>query len=590
MAGRRKKRLKKGPKWRSYMGLFLEIGCLSMLQALNKKSALINIKARLRLWAVWLAGGALLLSSCTNKKPPLKINRSETFFYNLGSEPENLHPIRSTDVPSSIVQGYIMETLLQRNKDTYEWEPSLAKKWEVSPDGRTFTFELHKGLKWPDGRSLTAQDVKFSFEAYRSPKYGGIRYLPYFEKMDSAHILDDKRIQFKVKEPYFKNFDVIAGMLMIIPEPVYKDPKKKLPRQLAGSGPYILDRYIKGKLLVLRKNPLWAGKNHPVNKNKWLFKTLVFRFVKTEADALLRMEKEQLDFNWLSPESFFEKTKKEPWGVKIKKIQFQNQQPAGYSYIGFNLKKPLFQDRRTRKALAHLFNRQLMNQKFNYNQRELARGPWYFWSDYADPKIPAIKFNPKKATSLLKSAGWRDEDKNGILEKTINGIKTELAWTIIYSNPDSEKYLTLYQEDLKQAGIKLSLKTLDWASFLRLIDDKNFDAVMLGWLGSAIDFDPKQLWHSASSQNKGSNFISYSNPQVDAWIDKGRALLSRPDRIKAFRKVYRLIAQDAPYIFLFHGRKKFYGVNKRIKTPASAFNYGLGLPYWSFQAPLLKNP
>ena len=533
------------------------------------------------IFTLLLSGGDL--SSCTKKKTKLKIARSETFFNNLGTEPENLHPIRSTDVASSAIQGYILESLLQRNKDTYEWESSLAKKWEISPDGKTFNFELFDNLKWSDGKALTTKDIKFSFEAYRNPEYGGISYLPYFEKIDSTKILSDKKIQFKVKEPYFGNFQVIAGM-RIIPEHIYKDPKIKLSKNIIGSGPYTLKNYIRGKILVLSKNPLWEGKNNPANKGKWRFKTLVFRFVKEEADTLLRMEKEHLDFSSLSAEAFMEKTNKAPWGTVIKKVQYTNKTPSGYGYIGFNLKKPLFQDQKVRKALAHLLNRELMNKKFQYNQRELARGPWYFWSDYADPEVKAIEFNPKKAVELLKSAGWADTDKNGILEKSIKGEEKELAFTILFSNPASEKYLTLYQEDLKQAGIKLNLKVLDWTSFLRLIDDRNFDAVMLGWGFSSIDLDPKQIWHSESSREKGSNFISYSNPKVDALIDKGRSQMDKKKRIKTFKKVYRLIADDVPYIFIFNTRKKFYGVHQRINTPADSFNYDMGMSYWSLKS------
>lgn len=520
--------------------------------------------------------------SCSNNKTQLKITRTETFFNNLGSEPETLHPIRSTDAYSAVIQSYILESLLQRNKDSYEWEPSLAKKWKVSPDGRFFTFELHDNLKWSDGKALTTRDIKFSFTAYKNPEYGGIRSLPYFEKIDSAKILSDKKIQFKVKEPYFGNFQVIAGM-DILPEHIYKDPKTKLSKTVIGSGPYFLDTYIKGKILVLKKNPLWEGKNHTVNKGKWNFKTIVFRFVKTPADTLLRMEKGHLDFSGLSAQDFMEKTNKAPWGIKIKKVKYSNKSPSGYGYISFNFKKPIFQDKKLRKALAHLLNRELINKKFNYNQQELARGPWYFWSEYADPKVKAIEFNPKKAIAILQSAGWKDRDKNGVLEKTINGKKTELAWTVIYANPGAEKYLTLYQEDLKQAGIKLSLKVLDWTSFLRLLDDQSFDSAMLGWGGGSIDLDPKQIWHTKSSKKGGSNYISYSNPKVDALIDQGRTQLNKKERIKIFKKVYRLIAEDVPYIFMFNSRNKFYGVNQRVDTPADSFNYDVGLSYWSLK-------
>ena len=523
------------------------------------------------------------LLSCV-QTPNLQIKRSETFFNNLHGEPENLHPIRSVDYYSAVVQYYIMESLLQRNDNTYEWEPMLAKKWEISPEGKTFTFELYEDLKWSDGKDLTAQDVKFSFEAYKNPKYGGIHRLSSYEKMDSVDILSDGKVQFKVKEPYFGNFQVIAGM-NILPEHIYKDPKLKLSKSLIGSGPYKLENYIQGKVLVLKKNPFWAGQNNPANKGKWGFPTIAFRFIKTETDTLLRMEKEHLDYSSLSPESFFEKTNKKPWGGKIKKVKYQNKLGSGYGYIGFNFRKELFQDKKVRKALAHLFHRQLMNKKFLYDQAELATGPLYRWSEYADSNVKPIAFNPKKAVQLLKSAGWKDEDKNGILEKNIKGQKKEFSFTIIFSNPESERYLTIYKEDLKKSGIQLKLKTLDWTSFLSLLDDKNFDAVMLGWSGgNDTDYDPKAIWHTESSRDKGNNFISYSNPKVDTLIDKGRQQFDKKERMKTFREIYRLIAEDVPYIFLFNNRNRFYAVHERVERPGDTLDYSNGLSYWRLKA------
>ncbi len=256
---------------------------------------------------------------CSCSGPELRILREETFFNNLDGQPENLHPIRSTDTYSSIVQSHILESLLQRNSNTYQWEPQLARHWSISPDGQTFTFELYDNLKWSDGQDLTTKDIEFSFLAYKNPKYGGIRYLSYFEKMDSVKILSRTKIQFKVKSPYFKNFQIIAGM-DILPEHIYKDPQLKLSKTVIGSGPYVLDQYIRGKILVLRKNPLWRGKTLPENKNKWQFETIAFRFVGGEADIILRMEKNHIDFSYLSPATFFEKTTKAPWGTKIKKF------------------------------------------------------------------------------------------------------------------------------------------------------------------------------------------------------------------------------------------------------------------------------
>ena len=108
-----------------------------------------------------------------------------------------------------------------------------------------------------------------------------------------------------------------------------------------------------------------------------------------------------------------------------------------------------------RKALAQLLNRELINEKFCYNKCELARGPWYFWSDYADPAVSPILFDPKEAKKLLRQAGWTDKDQNGLLEKNINGVKKEFEFTLMFSSgSQAEKYLTFYQEELKKQELK----------------------------------------------------------------------------------------------------------------------------------------
>ena len=527
----------------------------------------------------------VLLTSvqCINSKHNFRIYKEETFFNNLGAEPENLHPIKSTDYYSSVIQSHILESLLERDDDTYEWEPSVAKKWSVSPDGKTMTFEIFDNLQWSDGKPLTARDIQFSFSAFTNPAYGGIRHLPYYEKIKSAVVLSDTKIQFEVKEPYFGNFQVIAEM-DILPEHIYKDPKLKLSKTVIGSGPYMISHYIKGKVLVLKKNPLWKGVENKTAGKRFQFPSIVFRFVSDSTDVLLRMEKEHLDYTPLRAEEYVNKTDSPPWGTKIRKVEYSNKGPKGYSYIGFNFKRELFKDLRVRKALAHLLNRELIKKKFFYNKVELARGPWYFWSEYADSAVSPILFDPKEAKRLLSSAGWADKDQNGLLEKNINGVKKEFQFTLMLSSgSQAEKYLTFYQEELKKAGIKLDLKVLDWTSFLRLMDDKNFDAVILGWGGGSIDFDPKQIWHSSSSHKGGSNYISYSNPEVDALIDRGRTQLNKKERIKYFKKVYRLIAEDVPYIFFFNARQGFYGVNHRIENYRPSWNYSKGLFHWTFK-------
>ncbi len=517
------------------------------------------------------------------KSPALKSSKtqslkSQVLFRNLPKEPENLHPIRSVGLYSAIVQSYVMETLLTRNLETYKWEPHLAEKWEEGP--KHITFTLRDSVYWQDGQPLTAKDVVFSFKAYKDPSFGGARYLAYYENIESVEQVDNKTIRFKVKKIYFNNFNALAG-LTVLPEHVYKDKEKKLSRKLLGSGPYVLTNYERGKKIQLTQNKNWWGRK--VKPLTHRVPNIVFRFISAESSQLIRMTAGDLDYLSLTPEAFIKKTTKKPWGQSLIKKEIRNKTGSGYGFVTWNLTNPLFQSLKVRKALAHLMNRELMNQKFEYGKAKLATGPWYSWNDFADPSVLPISFDPKKAHALLREDGWTDSDKNGVLEKSIKGKKTELKFTLIFSSKDFEKYLTMYQEDLKKNGIAMSLRLMDWSAFLKVLNEKKFSAITLGWSGSAVDVDPKAVWHSESDREGGSNFISYKNPEVDRLIDQGRGELNRQKRVKIFQKVYRLIAEDVPYIFMFNQPVRFYAVSQKVKMERDTYLYGLGDEFWQLQ-------
>jgi peptide/nickel transport system substrate-binding protein/microcin C transport system substrate-binding protein len=230
-----------------------------------------------------------------------------------------------------------------------------------------------------------------------------------------------------------------------------------------------------------------------------------------------------------------------------------------------------------------LLNRPLMKDKFEYDLAELASGPVYIQSDYANPDVKPLPFDTQAALKILNAAGWTDSDKDGILDKTIAGKKTKLSFTILEPAQDYIKYLTVYKEDASKVGVEVNIKNVEWNSFIKLLDEKNFEAVRLAWTGGSVDWDPKQVWHTSSSNGAGSNFISYSNPEVDKLIDQARKLPQKEQRIPLLRKVHSLISNDYPYIFFFNTKYTLYGHTKRIKKPKDTFVYGVGQQYWTVE-------
>ena len=527
----------------------------------------------------------LTMISCTcveeNKKAP--VDPTKTFYLRLGGQPTTLHPIRAIDTYASLVQSYVIESLATRNINNYKLKAELARSWKVSRNKLSYTFYLRKKALWHDSKPVTAHDVLFSFNAVRNLRYGGARYASYIENISEAKVIDAHTIRFFAKKKQYETLEKLAIVLPIIPRHIYENKFKGLSRTLTGSGPYTLYEFKRNKHIVLKKNPNWWGWQAPEYKGEHNFDFIFFRVIQEDHDALLRMAGGQLDFIKLRPEDFYKKTNDPPWGKSIFKEKVQNRSAKGYRFIGWNLRKPLFKNKKIRKALGLLINRPLMNEKFTNKAFYLARGPVHPTSDYADPSIKPLPFSPKKALALLKEEGWADSDKNGILDKIENGVKTDFQFTLIFPRKEYEKYLTIYQEDLKKQGIIMSLKLVDWTSFTTLLNEGRFDAVTLSWSGGGIEWHPKQIWHSASIKSNGSNFIAYKNPEVDRLIEKADSELNRKRRIKILRKAFRIIVSDHPYSFMFTPKYEFYGHSGRIKIDRPTYEYGIGTEYWRFK-------
>ena len=509
-----------------------------------------------------------------------KASQGGNFTINLRAEPATIHPITSTDLYAANVHDYTLASLLTKDPETYEWKPFLAEKWEVSKDGKVFTFWLRKNLTFHDGHPLTAEDVKFSFDAIFEPKYNAAHKRPYYEGIAKVEVVDPHQVKFYTKELYFLNFDISAGM-SIIPKHIYSDvdKSKKMNKELIGSGPYRIEKYDKGQKIVLKKFEGWFGKDVPEMQGLYNFETITMRFVKDENVYLEMLNKGDLDYDDLSPEQYMKKTDGGNWGKSVLKVKAENATGKGYRYVGWNLESPLFKDKEVRIALAHLMNKKEMISKFRYDLSVPATGPTDVFSDYASPSVKGFDFDPKKAGEMLAKAGWKDSDKDGVLDKMINGKKVDFKFSLIHSNKEYEKYLTYYKEDLKKAGIEMEVKYLEWNSFLKILDEGKFDAVSLAW-STGIEFDPKQQWHTSSAVPGGSNFIKYKVPEIDRFIDQARAELDRKKRIGLLRKVYERIANDAPYVFLFNEKFSLYAVASKIGRPMDSYKYSVGSDYW----------
>jgi ABC-type transport system substrate-binding protein len=510
--------------------------------------------------------------------------KTGTFLMNYSSEPTTLNPLSSTDYNASLIQGYMVESLLVRNLDTYQWEPALATEWSISDNGLVYEFTLREGVQWHDGKPMTAEDVKFSFDAIMHPEnlYRTAHMRTSYENIEKVEIVGKNRVRFTANQVYFRNFDSVAG-LTVLPKHVYEDTsqdnRRKLNRTIVGSGPYMIERFNRGRNIVLIRNPNWWGRNVPLFSGAYNYERIVKRFVGDGTVALQRLMRGDLDFNALTAEEFEQKTTGPRWGKDVHKVKTKNQSPKGYGFIAWNLENPLFKSRDVRLALYKLLNRQEMIEKFLFGYSKPATGPLYQQSIYADPEVKPVPFNPRRAGELLRAEGWLPGN-DGILRKEIDGQVHRMSFTILVPTESMVKFLTIFKEDAIRQGVDVNIRLLEWNSFVNMLNERNFEAVTLAWSGGVVDWDPKQIWHTDSAANQGSNFNNYSNPEVDKLIDQARLIMDRDERVKLLRRVYRLIAEDVPYAFLFNTEYTFYSHTNRMQRTQDTFNYAVGIDYW----------
>lgn len=528
-------------------------------------------------------GFSFFFVSCQGNNSTKTGSTEGTLYRAFAAEPGDINPLSASELISRYVYWKnIIENLMVRDPNTNEWRPYLAERWEVSDDGKEFTFYLRKGVKFHDGSELTAEDVKFSFDAIYDPIYEAYVLRSFYQNINSPTVVDKYTIKFTAKNSYFMNLDILAWM-RVLPKSFYSKQTKenRLRKTVVGSGPYKFKKWNKGKSITIEANPDWWGNNDPYFKKKHNFARINFKFVKEAALRRAMLERGKIDFELrIRGEDYEKKMSGGPWGKSVFKKKVENKIPKDLWFIGWNNKNPRFGNKNLRRALAHLINRDFMIEKFLYGMQDKARGPFDNKSVYADPSVKPVEFDPEEAQAIFAKEGWTDSDKNGVLDKVVDGKKLEFSFTLLNANKESEKYFTTIQQDMKKAGVEMKINTVDWNALVKAFDERKFDALTMIWGGGPVDMDPKQIWHSENIVGKGSNFVSYSNPKVDKLIEEARMTPDKQKRIPKMREVYRQIAEDQPYAFLFFKKYDLYAVSGKVKQEQETYNYEIGEDYW----------
>lgn len=480
----------------------------------------------------------------------------------LSAEPATLNPITATDAYASQINQYIYESLLKRDEQTTRLVPELAESWDVAEDHLTYTFHLKKGVAWQDGVPFTARDVVFSYQRIQDPKVDAAHQRNYYRDIDQLEMLDDYTVRFRYRVPYYRALEV-CGEMPIVPAHLFAEGDDfnlhPIGRQPLGTGPYRLIKWDTGEQIVLeRDDRYWGIKPH--------LRRIVFKVVTDSTVALEVLKQHGLDVMSLRPIQWSMQTRGKRFQQDFQKLKYYL---PSYNFIGWNLRRPLFQDRRVRQAMTMLVNREPILKKILFGLGTVVSGPFYVNSPDYNQAIKPYPYDPKRALELLNEAGWTDHDGDRILDK--DGVPFEFEFVISAGSKFAEQLATILQENLKQVGIKMRIRKLEWAVFIQKIDAREFDACTLGW-SLGWDSDPFQVWHS-SQVDKGSNFVGFVNEEADRIIVEARQEFDEVKRRQMYRRFHEIIHEEQPYTFLFT-LEALVAVDKRF---ANVHVYPMGM-------------
>jgi peptide/nickel transport system substrate-binding protein len=209
-------------------------------------------------------------------------------------------------------------------------------------------------------------------------------------------------------------------------------------------------------------------------------------------------------------------------------------------------------------------------------------GPFYVNSPDYDKNIPLYPYDPQGAQALLKEAGWEDRDQDGLLDK--DGKPFTFEFLLSAGSRTGEQIATVLQENLKDVGIQMSIRKLEWAVFIQRIDDRDFDACTLGW-SMGWESDPFQIWHS-SQADKGSNFVGFKSEEGDRLIEAARQEFDAEKRRAMYHRFHALVHEEEPYTFLFT-TEALVAVSRRFED-VNVFAMGLAPREWWVPATRIK--
>jgi microcin C transport system substrate-binding protein len=524
---------------------------------------------------------------------------------------DSLNPFISKGVAADNI-GLIYDTLTRHGLDEPFTEYGLlAGKIEVGPDNNWVRFYLRPEARFNDGQPVTADDVVFSFETLM--KDGEPQYKAYYSDVAKVTAEDKQRVRFDFKHNKNRELALILGQLAVLPKHWWatRDFSKGNLDIPLGSGPYRVEKVEPGRSIRYQRVDDWWGKNLAVNRGFYNFDNLQIDYYRDGSVALEALKAGQFDF-WLE-------TSAKNWASaydtpavnegRLIKEQIINYNPTGMQGFVFNIRRPLFKDRRVREALGLLLDFEWTNKQLFYgsytrtnsyfeNSELAATGlpsddelklleplrdkldPRVFSEPFSAPHTDAsgiIREQQRRAYQLLQEAGWKIVD-----DHMVDTTGTPVKFEFLLAQIDFERVLLPFKRNLADLGIKLDIRRVDVSQYITRLRSRDYDMIVGGFgQSSSPGNEQREYWHSSSADKPGSrNYIGLKDVAIDSLVESLINAGSRQSLITHSKALDRALLWGyyvIPNWYINTWRTAYWD---KLAHPKVTPRYDLGLMTW----------
>ncbi len=494
----------------------------------------------------------------------------------LNSDPKTLNPALAQETSSTAVLSDLFTGLTKTDLKTMQVVPDLAEIWEEKEGGRVYIFHLRRNVRWSDGEPFTAEDVVFTYgDIYLNPQIPnstGDMFRGILKSQEDiknfVRKIDKYTVEFRLPEPFAPFLNALSAPIL---------PKHKLerfvkegnfmtawnvntdPKDIVGTGPYRLKRYIKGVMVEYEANSYYYEYDNSNRQLPYIRRKIGY-IVQDPDTALLKYSLGEIDYMGVRAQDVL-------FMSRVKKTSLYDLGPTpSTTFLVFNqnpnskvpkYKLRWFQNREFRRAISHTIDREGMCYLVYNGLADPLYGPITPANRpyYTEGLFPVYEYNLKKARAILESLGFKDRNGDGWLEDP-EGNTLEIVLLTNAGNKEREAMGNMIKEDLEKIGIKVIFRPIDFNSLVSRLTSQPYDweAVIIGLTGSMDPHFGRNVWHSSGTLHMWNPRQSKPQTQwekeIDELFDLGAKETSFEKRAEIYRKAYRIIAEEQPMIFL----------------------------------------